>query len=532
MAFVDLSNPQQDGDDNSKSQSKNKTADASVSTNTPKLTVPEDHDLMRDIPPALNGNNTTTTPQGVKEMSGPPVSQASSVKPAVASIPEAPLPPVQNTNTPSAPVLSKGTATSDRSVILTGSAVGKEQQVKKIMENADSIIQQENKSKVSAGISGIPATKSGVKTPGVPNMTTAGEKFLSDKATLVELLSLAEKRNASDLHISVGYPPLLRVDGSLTSVGGKDLDEERIKQLFAEVMTEREVKSLKEDLDVDFSYTHHTGTRFRVNIYHKKGTMAGAFRLIPSRIRTIAELGLPQILYDMISIPQGLVLLAGPTGSGKSTTIASMVQEINLNQPKHILTIEDPIEYIFPKGKAMVNQREVGVDVTSFKRGLREVLREDPDIVLIGEMRDFETIAMTITTAETGHLVFATLHTNSASQTIDRIIDVFPDAQQAQVRAQLANVIAAVVSQRLVPVKSGGRKAVVEIMIATPAIRNAIREAKTYQIDNMIQTNAELGMITLEKSLMELIRSGEVTLEQAQGYTTKPDELISLMKTT
>ena len=223
--------------------------------------------------------------------------------------------------------------------------------------------------------------------------------------------------------------------------------------------------------------------------------------------------------------------MTGPTGNGKSTTLASMLQEINVTEPKHIITIEDPIEYVFPKAKALVDQREVGSDVKSFTRALREVLRQDPNVVLVGEMRDFETIAAAITVAETGHLVFSTLHTNSASQSLDRIIDVFPDAQQAQIRAQLSNVIAAIISQRLVPISKGGRKAVLEIMIATPAIKNAIREAKTYQIDNMIQTSSELGMITLEKSLIELIRKGDLTVEDAQSYTNKPDQLLSLLKT-
>ncbi|MCA9383859.1 PilT/PilU family type 4a pilus ATPase [Candidatus Dojkabacteria bacterium] len=364
----------------------------------------------------------------------------------------------------------------------------------------------------------------------MPKLETADEKFINANATLNDLLSLTEKRDASDLHLAVDYPPILRVDGKLISLGGTPLTDERIQQLFDQILTQAQKEQLEKDLDIDFSHTHTTGSRFRINIFHKKGSLAGAFRLIPSRIRSIAELNLPSILYDLISIPQGLIILAGPTGSGKSTTIASMIQEVNLSQPKHIITIEDPIEYIFPKGTALINQREIGTDATSFKRALREVLREDPDVVLVGEMRDYEAISMTITTAETGHLVFSTLHTNSASQTVDRMIDVFPDAQQAQVRAQLANVISAVLSQRLVPVKGGGRKAVLEIMIATPAVRNAIREGKTYQIDNMIQTNAELGMITLEKSLIELIRAGEVTLEEAQTYTTKPEELISLMK--
>lgn len=345
-----------------------------------------------------------------------------------------------------------------------------------------------------------------------------------------DLLSLAVDKGASDLHISVGYPPLLRINGDLLPVPSQVLTQEKVSQLFTEILQENQKKQLVNYLDIDFSYTHTTGNRFRINIFHKQGQLAGAFRLIPSKIRTITDLGMPSILQDFTSVANGLVLITGPTGSGKSTTIASVIQEINLTQARHIITIEDPVEYLFPRAKALVNQREVGKDVRSWTRGLREILREDPDVVLVGEMRDYETIALTITAAETGHLVFSTLHTNSASQTIDRIIDVFPDVQQAQIRAQLANVIHAVVSQRLIPLKSGGRKAVCEIMIATPAIRNAIREKKTYQIDNMIQTSSELGMISLEKSLVNLIRSGEITLDEAQAYTVKHNDLISLLK--
>lgn len=538
----------------------------------PNLTINEDHDLMRDIP--TDGNNQTikVNDQGIKEMIGAPVSQVNSVAQPIASsqpiqpnannqaaamspsletkpatmpagntnptvttaplvpkpivAPQAATTPVVKKDPPPAPVIPSLTqdhlvspvSTAQADISLTGTAVGKEQEVKAILQNADNLI----KEKIE-----IQKKVSGNKIQGI---VKDGEIIELTQTKLVDLLTLAENKGASDLHLSVGYPPMIRVNDSLITLGGIGLTDQRIEELLTEVMTEREQRSLKEYLDVDFSYTHQTGTRFRVNIFHKRGSLAGAFRVIPSRIRSIAELGLPHILYDLLDIPQGLVILAGPTGSGKSSTIAALIQEINLNQPKHIVTIEDPIEYLFPKGSALVNQREIGVDVASFKRGLREVLREDPDVILVGEMRDFETIAMTITAAETGHLVFTTLHTNSASQTIDRIIDVFPDAQQSQIRAQLSNVITAVVSQRLVPVKSGGRRAVVEIMLATPAIKNAIREAKTYQIDNMIQTNSDLGMITLEKSLIELIRTNEITLEQAQSYTAKPDELISLMK--
>jgi twitching motility protein PilT len=323
---------------------------------------------------------------------------------------------------------------------------------------------------------------------------------------------------------------MYRVDGALITLGGEEMTEEHVESLFMPMLNELQSKELKEKLDVDFSYTHPSGNRFRINFFHKKGVMAGAFRLIPQHIRSVAELNLPQVLYDFINIPYGLVLVTGPTGNGKSTTLAALIEEINLNQSRHIITIEDPIEYIFPKGKSLVDQREINTDTISWTRALREVLRQDPNVVLIGEMRDYETIAAAITVAETGHLVFATLHTNSASQTLDRMIDVFPENQQQQIRAQLSNVISAVVSQRLVPINKGGRKAVVEVMIASPAVRNAIREAKTYQIDNIIQTSSDIGMIPLEKSLINLIRSGDLTLEQAQMYTIRPDELTRLLR--
>jgi twitching motility protein PilT len=349
------------------------------------------------------------------------------------------------------------------------------------------------------------------------------------KEQLDDLLSLAIEKNSSDLHISVDYPPMLRIDGSLVNVGTQSLSKKQTNIMLTTILPKRLLKDLEDDLDVDLSYEHKSGNRFRVNIFNNKGTLAGAFRLIPSNIKSISDLNLPQICYDLIKVPQGLILFTGPTGSGKSTSIAAMIQEINLNYNKHIITIEDPIEYIFPKAKAMVNQRELGVDATDWPRALRELLRQDPNVVLVGEMRDFETISATITVAETGHLVFATLHTNSASQTIDRIIDVFPEGQQNQVRSQLANVIVAVIAQRLIPINKGGRKAIFEVMVATPGIKNAIREGKTYKIDNMIQTNAELGMITLEKSLLQTIRNGEITIEQAVNFTSKPDELISLL---
>lgn len=370
--------------------------------------------------------------------------------------------------------------------------------------------------------------------PVLAPIKTIETEVLSDegkayKAQLDDLLTITVEKGASDLHITPHYPPMLRVDSHLVNIGTQDVAEGRAEKLFKSILSERLLKDLDQYSDVDFSYPHLSGNRFRVNVYKNKNLYSAAFRLIPNQIRSISELGLPQVTYELIKVPQGLILFTGPTGSGKSTSIASMIQEINLNYNKHIVTIEDPIEYVFPKAKSMVNQREIGQDAYSWTRALRELLRQDPNVVFVGEMRDFETIAATLTVAETGHLVFSTLHTNSASQTIDRIIDVFPEGQQNQVRSQLASVLTAVIAQRLIPVSKGGRKAVFEVLVATAGVKNAIREGKTYQIDNMIQTNADIGMITLEKSLIALIRAGDITIDDALMFTTKPDELLSLL---
>ncbi|KXK26589.1 MAG: Twitching mobility protein [candidate division WS6 bacterium OLB20] len=440
--------------------------------------------------------------------------------PAAAMVPEPelqPQPSAQSASTSLPPLPDNGTQS--QKVELSGSAQGKEDQVAQILQKADQLTETKQKQKSVQQSDTV-----GLKPK------DASEDYYAQRASMDDFLALAEERGASDLHMSTGYPPMLRVDGKLMPIGSQILQFERVQTLLYSIISDEQKKSLETDLDIDFSHSIQSGTRFRVNMFHKKGQLAGAFRLIPSRIRTIAELGLPEVMYEFAKLPHGLVLVTGPTGHGKSTTLASIIQEINVTEAQHIITIEDPIEYVFPRAKSLVDQREVGTDVTSFTRALRAALREDPDVVLVGEMRDFETIASAITVAETGHLVFSTLHTNSAAQSIDRMIDVFPEQQQAQIRAQLANVIAAVVAQRLVPIQGGGRKAVLEIMIANAAIKNAIREGKTYQIDNMIQTSAELGMIPLEKSLIKLVRSGDLTIEEAQTYTTKPDELLQLMK--
>jgi twitching motility protein PilT len=345
-----------------------------------------------------------------------------------------------------------------------------------------------------------------------------------------ELLDMVVQRNASDLHLTQGYPAFLRIDSALVPVSADIIDDKTIEDLVYPLMQNEKREILEVNREVDFAYAYGTAARFRINAYYERKKIAAALRLIPNKIKTMEELGLPKIYHEIIKLPQGLVLVTGPTGSGKSTTLAAMINEINQTKPVHIVTIEDPIEYIYEPNKALIDQREMHEDTHSWEIALRSALRQDPDVVLVGEMRDFETIQAAITVAETGHLVFATLHTNSASQSIDRIIDVFPEFQQSQVRLQLSNVIEAVIAQRLVPVIGGGRRAVSEIMLATPAIRNLIREGKSEQIDNTIRTGADVGMLTLEQSLVKLVRDGKLSIEDAQQHTTKPDEVVRLIK--
>ena len=362
--------------------------------------------------------------------------------------------------------------------------------------------------------------------PITPSKSKAGHYLYN----IEQLLDLVIERNGSDLHLAVGYPAMIRVDGDLVPVSNDVLTPENALELILPVLDEEKKDRLEVNREVDLAYSHRDKARFRINAFHQKQTVAAAFRLIPTKIRSIDDLQLPQIYHQLTKLGQGLVLVTGPTGHGKSTTLAAMIQEINLTRPDHILTIEDPIEYIYPIAKAMVVQREIQDDTHSWEIAMKSALREDPNIVLVGEMRDFETISAAITLAETGHLVFATLHTNSAAQTIDRIIDVFPENQQPQIRLQLSNIVEAVIAQRLIPINGGGRRAVSEIMIANPAIRNLIREAKTYQIDNVIRTSADIGMISLETMLVKLVREGVITMEKAQQYAVRPEEVVRLLK--
>ncbi len=344
-----------------------------------------------------------------------------------------------------------------------------------------------------------------------------------------DYLDIVIEKNASDLHLTVGYPASIRIDGKLQRIGA-ELTFENVKELIYQTLGNNQIELLEVNKEVDLSYAHADKARFRVNAYNERGNLAAAYRLIPTKIRTIEELNLPPVLYDFTRMTQGLFLVTGPTGHGKSTTLAAMLQEINANYLKHIVTIEDPIEYVYSKGKALVDQRELGQDTHGWSIALRSILRQDPDVVLIGEMRDFETIQAAITIAETGHLVFATLHTNSAAQSIDRIIDVFPPYQQEQVRTQLAGSLKGILSQRLIPTVGGGRKAAVELMIVTPAIQNLIREGKSFQIDNIISTSFDMGMLALERSLVKMVREGKISVETAQEYAIRPDEVLKLMK--
>jgi len=344
-------------------------------------------------------------------------------------------------------------------------------------------------------------------------------------------LQLVVDREASDLHLLSGIPPYLRIEGHLSPIPNESqLTPDAIDKFAKELMSSEQLERLMVNKEIDFGLAFSQDARFRVNAYTQKGTLAIALRRIPLKIPKIDELGLPKILHTFTGLRQGLVLITGPTGHGKSTTLASMINEINEMRSEHIVTIEDPIEFVFKPISSIISQREMGFDTHSWQIALRSVLREDPDVVLVGEMRDFETIASALTVAETGHLVFATLHTNSAAQTIDRIVDVFPDEQQEQVRLQLSNVIEAVFSMRLVPSVTGKRVVAYEIMLGTSAVKTSIREGKTHQIDNIIQTSTEVGMNTLEMSMANLVKVGKLDLKTAQNFSLRPEELNRLVR--
>ena len=347
-----------------------------------------------------------------------------------------------------------------------------------------------------------------------------------------QLLKLTIDSVASDLHLLVSVPPTLRIDGRLRTVANVEpLTNDQVKVLIFEIMTSQQKELFLANKEIDFSYAYENKGRFRINAYFEKGNFAAALRLIPVEIKTIEELSLPEICHSFASFHQGFVLVTGPTGHGKSSTLAAIINEINKSRDTHIITIEDPIEYIYKDQKSIISQREVHQDTHSWQVALRSVLREDPDVVLVGEMRDYETIAAALTIAETGHLVFATLHTNSAAQTIDRVVDVFPEHQQPQVRMQLANTLAAIISQRLLPAINGGRVPVTEILLSTAAVKTNIREGKSHMIDNIIQTSREIGMMTLDDSLAFQVKKGKISLQEAKKWSLRPVELARLVNT-
>lgn len=350
------------------------------------------------------------------------------------------------------------------------------------------------------------------------------------KSKLRELMLLTARQNSSDLHIGVGKKPTLRVDGLLVPVEKEPIvTPETAEGLVYALLTQEQKNEFLAKKELDFSFAFEDKARFRVNVFFQRGFMAAALRLIPSQIRTIEQLNLPAVIHDFTKLSQGFVLVVGPAGHGKSTTLAAILDEINHKRTEHIITVEDPIEYLFVQDRCLISQREVRSDTLGFHHALHSILRQDPDVIMIGEMRDPQSIATAMTASETGHLVFSTLHTNSASQTVDRIIDSFPPAQQSQITSQLSATIVAVISERLIPKAGGGRVPACEIMIANSAIRNLIRERKAYQIDLVIETSLQEGMITLNRSLANLVKRKEISLENAELYSLNPAELRILL---
>ncbi len=349
--------------------------------------------------------------------------------------------------------------------------------------------------------------------------------------TIQELLKQSVDNKFSDLHLIAGSAPMQRIEGRLTPLPGAGvLDSAVMQSMVGAILNAEQKETLARDKEMDLSIAVPGVARFRANIYTEKGSLAAEFRAVCENIPSIEELRLPKVCHTFSKLRQGFVLVTGPTGQGKSSTLASIIEEINTTRAEHIVTIEDPIEYVYKAKKSIISQREIGTDTGSWARALKSVLREDPDVVLIGEMRDPETMAAAITIAETGHLVFSTLHTGSAGQTIDRIIDSFPKEQQSQIRIQLSATLEAVLSQKLVPSKLDGKRVVAtEMMAVTPAIRNVIREAKSHQIDNIIMTSAEMGMFLMESSLADLVNSGTVDFEVAKSYALRPTVLARLL---
>jgi twitching motility protein PilT len=367
--------------------------------------------------------------------------------------------------------------------------------------------------------------------PYLDGVRTAEARPISE-AHIDELLELVVEKRASDLHLAVGLPPILRVDGPLYQANYTEVTPNVCQRMVYDILTDEQIQQYESTWELDCSYALQKTARFRVNIFRDKGSAAAAFRLIPARIPTVRDLGLPLVLEELSRRPRGLVLVTGPTGSGKSTTLAAMIGLINTERSVHIITIEDPIEYLHTHKKSIINQREMGGDTKAFPNALRAALREDPDVILVGEMRDLDTMELAIRAAETGHLVFSTVHTNNAASTVDRIVDAFPEGQQEQIRIMLSNTLEAVVSQQLLP-RAGmpGRVAAVEVMIATAAIRNLVREAKAHQVTSIIQTSAHVGMQTMDQALKDLYQRGLITYEEAISRAMNVEELKRMMFT-
>lgn len=341
-----------------------------------------------------------------------------------------------------------------------------------------------------------------------------------------EILQIAKDAGASDVHITVGVPPRMRVNGDLTAMPFDKLLPADTRDVLEQVLTEKQIRKFDELGELDLSFAVPNMGRFRVNAFKQRGTVALAFRLVGTSIPSPEALGIPESIVELYQSKRGLVLVTGPTGSGKSTTLASLIDKINHNREAHIITLEDPIEYLHRHDKCMVNQREIGLDTQNYENALRAALREDPDVILVGEMRDYETISIAITAAETGHLVLSTLHTVGAANTVDRVIDVFPGAQQQQIRVQLANTVEAVISQQLIPTADGGgRVAAFEVLRATPAVRNLIREGKTHQLGTVMQTGRKLGMITMDEAITQLYQRGMIDREMAIQFAQDQDAM-------
>ena len=347
--------------------------------------------------------------------------------------------------------------------------------------------------------------------------------------SLRELLEQMVQMGASDLHLTAGSPPVVRVDGKLQRLPHDILTSELTKKIAYSMLNDKQRLKFEQNWELDFSFGIENMSRFRANVFMQRGNVAVALRQIPYKIRTFEELGLPKVISEFARLPRGLVLVTGPTGSGKSTTLAAVIDKVNKERPVHIITVEDPIEYLHRHQQALVNQREVYSDTPSFSSALKYALREDPDVVLVGEMRDLETIESALSISETGHLAFATLHTNSCAETINRIVDVFPTNQQEQIRVTLSFCLQAVVSQTLIPKVGGGRVLAMEIMVATPAIRAIVRDDKIHQLYSMIQSGQKYGMKTMNQSLAELYTSGKVTINDAMNHSGDPQELSEML---